>query len=543
MNNVLHILMAQQNYTVGAIENNTQQILDVVVQYQSKVDMIVFSELAITGYPPEDWLFRAEFQHDVDDALKKIQAAVEDVYVIVGHPALNQAKRFNAVSILHKGKKIAQYYKRHLPNYGIFDEKRYFESGSEACVFLVKGKRVGVVICEDLWAPGPWEETVNAGAELIVSPNASPFERHKSYKREEIIRLRQSAEGRVPVVYVNTVGGQDELVFDGQSFVMNELGEVCCRAKAFEADLSELEYQFSASSGNTIFQHDAPDNSIAMIYQALVLGTRDYIYKNGFKGAIVGLSGGIDSALTLAIAVDALGADCVEAVMMPSRYTADISLEDAKAEINALQVAAREISIEPAFEAFLSSLGISNSICSQQLTLQNIQARCRGILLMALSNETGKLLLTTGNKSEMAMGYCTLYGDMAGSLAVLKDVLKTWVYRLSNYRNSLSKTPIIPQRVIERAPSAELAFDQKDEDSLPPYDILDNVLEQYIEKNKSPADIIHSGVDAAIVQRVISLLHQNEYKRRQSAPGIKVSSCAFGRDWRYPLTSGRRKFS
>lgn len=531
----LRFLISQQNFVVGAIENNAQQMIEVIERFQAQlsVDVIIFSELSLTGYPPEDWLFRTEFQNQVTLFLEKIQKSVKETYVIVGHPLFGKEGCYNTASVLYQGKIIAQSFKQLLPNYGIFDEKRYFIPGNTSCVFEVKGEKIGLLICEDLWGEGPWKKAVGAGAKLIISPNASPFERHKREEREAVIRKRQQTEGNVPVIYVQGVGGQDELVFDGQSFVMNAEGEVCWRAKAFEPD----EYVFSFPFGSVGASGARPSEGRAplaptesLIYQALVLGTRDYVCKNGFKGVLLGLSGGIDSALTLAIAVDALGADAVEAVMMPSRYTADMSLEDAQAEIDALKVSSRIISIEPTFNAFLSSFTSPlNSI-----TQQNLQARCRGTLLMALSNETGKLLLTTGNKSELAVGYCTLYGDMNGGFAVLKDVLKTWVYRLAHYRNTFS--PIIPERVLTRAPSAELAPDQTDQDSLPPYEILDSIIEQYVEKRQSPEAIIASGIDAATVKRIIRLIHLNEYKRRQAAPGVKISRCAFGKDWRYPMT-------
>jgi NAD+ synthase (glutamine-hydrolysing) len=528
----LRFLISQQNFFVGAIENNAQQMIEVIERYQaqSSVDVIIFPELSLTGYPPEDWLFRTEFQHRVELALKKTQDSVKETYVIVGHPSFSREGCFNTASVLHQGKIVTQYYKQLLPNYGIFDEKRYFTPGNTPCVFDVKGEKIGLLICEDLWGPGPWKKAVEAGAKLIISPNASPFERHKREEREAVIRKRQQMEGKVPVIYVHGVGGQDELVFDGQSFVMNAEGEVCWRGKAFEPDEHVLSlFDFSTNDHESLKKNHAQE---ALIYKALVLGTRDYVQKNGFKGVLLGLSGGIDSALTLAIAVDALGADAVEAVMMPSRYTADMSLEDAQAEIKALNISSRLISIEPTFNAFLSSFPAPLN----NITQQNLQARCRGTLLMALSNETGKLLLTTGNKSELAVGYCTLYGDMNGGFAVLKDVLKTWVYRLAHYRNTLSA--VIPERVLTRAPSAELAPDQTDQDSLPPYEILDSIIEQYVEKRQSPEIIVSSGIDATIVERVIRLIHLNEYKRRQAAPGVKISHCAFGKEWRYPMTQG-----
>lgn len=533
----LRFLISQQHFLVGAIENNTQQMMEVIKRNHASAEVIIFPELSLTGYPPEDWLFRKEFQQRVDLAFKTIQGAVKNTWVIVGHPLYENGQCFNVASVLHQGKVIAQCYKQLLPNYGIFDEKRYFSPGKNlSSIFEVKGEKIGLLICEDIWGRGPWKKTVEAGAKLIISPNASPFTRHKRDEREAIVRQRQHTEGAVPLIYVHGVGGQDELVFDGQSFVMDAKGEVCWRAKAFEPD--EYIFSFAHESIKSPLtpsfnkggyrEHFLPTE--ALIYQALVLGTRDYVYKNGFKGALLGLSGGIDSALTLAIAVDALGSEAVEAVMMSSRYTAEMSLEDALAEIKALGVSSREISIEPTFEAFLASLPTPLN----GITQQNLQARCRGTLLMALSNETGKLLLTTGNKSELAVGYCTLYGDMNGGFAVLKDVLKTWVYRLAHYRNTLS--PVIPERVLTRAPSAELAFDQTDQDSLPPYEILDKIIEQYVEKIKTPEEIIGSGIDRMIVQKIIRLIHRNEYKRRQAAPGVKISHCAFGRDWRYPMT-------
>ena len=542
----LRVLVAQQNYTVGAIEANTAQIIEVIEHHQARhsdalpVDIVVFSELSITGYFPQDWLFRDDFQKRVDKALEKIQTATRHLYVMVGHPRYKEndnsqsGKRFNSVSIFHEGKVIAQYDKQLLPNYGVFDEKRYFDPGNNACVFLVKDQPIGVLICEDLWQSGPWKKLVDQNAKLIIALNASPFHEQKYREREKIVQERQKDEGAVPLIYANAVGGQDELIFDGQSFAMNQAGIVCARAKAYVPDMMTVDIEI----GKSITLQKNPMmpllSSEASLYQALVLGTRDYIKKNGFKKVLIGLSGGIDSALTLAIAVDALGAECVEAVMMPSRYTAPMSREDAILEIKALGINFREISIEPIFETLFARVGVTQN----KVTLENLQARCRGILLMALSNETGSLVLTTSNKSEMAVGYCTLYGDMCGGFAVLKDVLKTKVYQLAHYRNSLSNEPVIPLRVIERAPSAELAFDQTDQDSLPPYDILDSILVQYMEENKSIEDIIASGIEANMVYSIRRLLHLNEYKRGQAPPGPKVTPRAFGGDWRYPITHG-----
>lgn len=524
----LRVVMAQQNYIIGAVEHNAKQIMDVILEHQANSDIIVFSELSLTGYLLEDWVYRAEFHQRVEKALTAIQAIVENCYVFIGYPWKKKEKLFNMAVVFYEGHAIQKYSKQHLPNYGIFDEKRYYSSGSSPCVFSINDVKVGLLICEDIWFPGPWKETVDAGAELIISLNASPFDKNKLSKRELVMRQRQANEGKVPVIYVNLVGGQDELIFDGQSLMMNAEGEVCYRAKVLESDM----LIFTLHMDEKIIPQPLPSllSQEALIYQALVLGTRDYATKNGFNSALVGLSGGIDSALVLAIAVDAFGPENVEAVMMPSCYTSLMSQEDALEEIEALGVQSREISIETVLDSFV--MGLDNNV--KNITEQNLQARIRGVFLMALSNETGKLLLTTSNKSETAVGYCTLYGDMCGGLAVIKDILKTYVYRLAEYRNTLGA--VIPTRVLERAPSAELAFEQTDQDSLPPYEILDKILEQYIEQTKTPDEIIATGIDAKIVSEIIQLLHRNEYKRRQSAPGLKVSYCAFGRDWRYPIT-------
>jgi NAD+ synthase (glutamine-hydrolysing) len=426
--------------------------------------------------------------------------------------------------------------KHHLPNYGVFDEKGYFTPGPGFAVAEVAGVPLGITICEDIWLPEPARAAVDAGARLLVNLNASPFHVGKRDEREAEVG-RRARDTTCPVVYVNLVGGQDELVFDGESFVLDAAGQVCARAPAFQAGLFAVD--FSVEEGSVkplpgdVKAHAA---ELASIYEALVLGVRDYIEKNGFHGAVIGLSGGIDSALTLAIAVDAIGAEQVEAVMMPSRYTADISLEDARAEAEILGVSYHEIPIEKPFEAFLDILADAFAGRARDTTEENIQARCRGLILMALSNKQGRIVLTTGNKSEMSVGYATLYGDMAGGFAPIKDVPKLLVYRLCEYRNGIA--PVIPQRVIDRPPSAELAPDQKDEDSLPPYEALDPILEAYIEDDRSIEDIVDMGFEEDTVRRIAGLVDRNEYKRRQSPPGVRISQRAFGRDRRYPITSG-----
>jgi NAD+ synthase (glutamine-hydrolysing) len=439
---------------------------------------------------------------------------------------------FNAASLLREGAVVASYHKHHLPNYGVFDERRYFAAGDEACVVNICGTRVGITVCEDLWFPGPVERAAAAGAQVVVNLNASPFHLNKSDDRIEAARQRIST-ARVPLLYVNLVGGQDELLFDGESFVMDAAGHVTQRARAFEEGLHLVTL---TPDGPVAVPSFPPCGEEESVYRALVLAVRDYIGKNGFGGAVLGLSGGIDSALTLAVAVDAIGAERVEAVMMPSRYTAQMSLDDARAEAELLGARYSVIPIEPAFEAFRATLAQEFAGFAPDVTEENMQARCRGVLLMAISNKKHKIVLTTGNKSEMAVGYATLYGDMAGGFDVLKDVPKTLVFRVAAWRNGRSH--VIPQRVIDRPPSAELAPDQKDTDSLPPYEVLDPILERYVERDESPEQIIEAGFDETTVWRVVRMVDRNEYKRRQAAPGPRVTRRAFGRDRRYPITNG-----
>ena len=535
----LRLVLAQLDFLVGDVAGNAARMAAAAARARDELhaDGIVFPELALTGYPPEDLLLRPAMDDRVRAGLAQLVAAARGIDLIVGYPRRVQDRLYNAVSLLRDGAVVATYHKQLLPNYSVFDEKRYFSAGSEPCVVPMKGIPVGLTVCEDVWQPGPVEQSAAAGARLVVNINASPFHLAKRVEREAALRARSTA-ARVPLVYLNLVGGQDELVFDGESFVMAASGEVTQRLRAWEQELVATEFRCDAAGRVVPLPGPvaAPLADEASLYRALVLGVRDYVDKNRFAGAVIGLSGGIDSALTLAIAVDALGAGRVEAVMMPSRYTAAMSREDAQAEAAALGVDYRVIPIEPAFEAFLALLREEFAGTRTDVTEENIQARCRGILLMAISNKKGKIVLTTGNKSELAVGYATLYGDMAGGFAPIKDVPKTLVYRLARYRNGLGA--VIPQRVFDRPPTAELAPDQKDEDSLPPYPVLDAILERYIERDMGAEQIVADGFDAATVRRCVAMVNRNEYKRRQAPPGVRVSRRAFGRDRRYPITAG-----
>jgi NAD+ synthase (glutamine-hydrolysing) len=535
----VRIVLAQLDFLVGDVAGNAARISAAAerARVELQADCVVFPELALTGYPPEDLLLRPALNDRVRAGLERLAREVRGIDLIVGYPRLFEGRLYNAASVLRDGMIVATYHKQLLPNYSVFDEKRYFVAGAEPCVVPIKGIPVGLTICEDIWQPGPVEQSVGAGAHLVININASPFHLAKRVEREAALRARILAT-RVPIVYINLVGGQDELVFDGESFVMDAGGAVTLRARAWEQELVAAEFRRD-DAGHVVPVPGAvaaPLADDASLYRAIVLGVRDYIDKNRFGGVVIGLSGGIDSALTLAIAVDALGHARVEAVMMPSRYTADMSRDDAQAEAAALGVEYRVIPIEPAFEAFLAMLREEFAGARADTTEENIQARCRGIILMAISNKKGKIVLTTGNKSELAVGYATLYGDMAGGYAPIKDVPKTLVYRLARYRNGID--PVIPARVFERPPSAELAPDQKDEDSLPPYPVLDAILERYIEKDMGAEQIVSEGFDAATVRRCVAMVNRNEYKRRQAPPGVRISRRAFGRDRRYPITSG-----
>jgi len=534
----LRLVVAQTNLLVGGIKENLERIIQLAAQARDehKADAVVFPELALTGYPPEDLLLRPGLYERVAEGLIRLRRDIKGIHVILGYPEKTPQGVYNAAVVLRDGEIIANARKHYLPNYSVFDEKRYFIPGDGPCVVAIAGVPIGITLCEDIWYPDPARDQVEAGARLIVTLNASPYHLHKSGEREHVITDRVR-ENRVPVVYANLVGGQDELIFDGDSFVMNAEGHLVQRMPAFTEGLFGVDFDVS---GNQVVPHlgtlAEPLSQEASVYEALVLGVRDFVTKNGFEGVIIGLSGGIDSAVTLAVAVDALGAEQVEAVMMPSRYTSDMSVEDAAEEADILGVEHHVIPIEACFEAFLASLKTEFAGLPVDTTEENIQARCRGVILMAISNKKHKMVLTTGNKSEMAVGYATLYGDMAGGYDVLKDVPKTLVYRLAQYRNSLSE--VIPRRVIERPPSAELAPDQQDTDSLPPYDILDGILEMYVEQDHGLEDIVAAGYERDTVIRVINMVDRNEYKRRQAAPGIRITPRAFGRDRRYPITSG-----
>jgi len=537
----LRVVMAQLDFLVGDIAGNMDKIMTAAAEARDRLhaDLIVFPELTLTGYPPEDLLLRPGFIRQVEPALQSLCKEIQGITAIVGGPLPTPDGLRNAAVALGNGRIQATYYKQWLPNYSVFDEKRYFTPGADPAVFTVAGTRVGMTICEDVWLPGPVAQAAGAGAQLLVNLNASPYHAGKGGQRLAALRHRVR-EGRIPIIYVNLLGGQDELVFDGGSLVVGADGALIQRAPFFEAGLYPVDFHSSAEGAIPVPGPVAEEPGLEEgIYRALVLGVRDYVEKNGFAGVVLGLSGGIDSALTLAIAVDALGAKRVEAVLLPSRYTADMSNTDAELEAKALGVSYRVMPIEPAFQTFLDILQPVLAGRAPDSTEENVQARCRGVLLMAISNKTGKLVLTTGNKSETAVGYSTLYGDLAGGFAPIKDVLKTMVYRLAAWRNQ--PTAVIPQRVFDRPPSAELRPDQTDQDSLPPYEVLDAILHGYVEEDRSVEELIGAGFDRATVERIARLVIINEYKRRQAAPGVRITPRAFGRDRRYPITSGFRR--
>jgi NAD+ synthase (glutamine-hydrolysing) len=536
----LRIALAQLNLFVGDVGGNAQRVIDTAAEARDRLqaDLVLFPELALSGYPPEDLLFHKGMKRQVAAALERVRSEVKGVSVMAGYPDYTEDSIYNAAALIRDGKVVANYHKQELPNYLVFDEKRYFKPGQESCVVEMNGIRVGLLICEDIWEPKPARAAQAAGAQVLVVINGSPYSLNYQRRREDIARARIKDTG-LPIVYVNMLGGQDELIFDGGSFAMNAAGEVVQRAPPFKEQLFAVDIDLIDGKAVPRSGHIEPELSEeASVYNALVLGVRDYVSKHRFPGVVLGLSGGIDSALTLAIAVDALGAERVHAVMMPSRYTSQMSLDDAALQARTLGVGYDVISIEGMFEAALGALKPVFAGREPDTTEENIQARCRGLMLMAISNKTGRMVLTTGNKSEMAVGYATLYGDMAGGFAPIKDCSKLLVYRLAHYRNSITKA--IPPRVIERAPSAELRHEQKDSDSLPPYDVLDPILELFIEDNLSVDEISARGFDRATVGRVLEMVKRNEYKRRQAPPGVRISDRAFGRDWRYPITSGYR---
>ena len=548
---IVKVALAQINATVGDLDGNVERIVAAArLAYEQGARLVLTPELSLCGYPPEDLLLRPAFMGACEVALERCAQALADLeglVVVVGHPhqfgdlgdvrskSVAVQLRYNAASALAGGRVVSTYCKRELPNYQVFDERRYFASGRDsdlpALVVKVGGVAFGILICEDAWFDEPAELAKAAGAEVLCVVNASPFHLGKLVEREERMAHRARATG-LPLLYAHLAGGQDEIVFDGASFALDPSGHVGARAAMFEEDLAIVDVTTGSVRGMVA---DIPSIE-AQAWAALVVGVRDYVGKNGFPGVLLGLSGGIDSALVLAVAVDALGAGRVRCVMMPSPYTAPISWIDARDMAERLGVRYDEISILPMFEAFKASLAAEFAGLPEDATEENIQARVRGTLLMALSNKFGSIVLTTGNKSEMATGYCTLYGDMAGGFAVIKDVAKTLVYRLAEWKNAQGPE-VIPRRIITRPPSAELRAEQTDQDSLPPYDVLDAILERYMEDDESIEEIVAAGLPRADVERVTRLIKVNEYKRRQSPIGIRITHRAFGRDWRYPITS------
>ena len=538
MNEKISIVLAQIDLIVGDITGNTERILEYCerAKDESDADLIVFPELSISGYPPEDLLLHSGLKRRITEAMESIKLNVRGIAVLVGFPEYTQDHIFNSCVVYYNNKELIRYRKHALPNYSVFDEKRYFTSGDETAVFELHGTKIGINICEDIWYSQPACHAKLAGAELIVVINGSPYQKDGQNLRELTIKKRIS-EVKIPIIYLNLVGGQDELIFDGASFVMNVEGEVTYRAPAFEETIACIEFERIKENvipiSNSI---ESKLEEIESVYKALVKGTKDYILKHNFPGVVLGLSGGIDSALTLAIACDAIGNENVRAVMMPFKYTSTMSLEDAQLQSSILDIQYDILPIETLYDAANTLLVPIFGGADIDATEENIQSRARCILLMAISNKTGLMLLTTGNKSEMAVGYATLYGDMAGGFAPIKDCTKTMVKRLAEYRNSISQ--VIPQRVIDREPSAELRDNQQDSDSLPPYELLDPILEAFIEEDLSVMEIVKRGYDKILVTSILEMVKRNEYKRRQAPPGIRISNRAFGRDWRYPITSG-----
>jgi NAD+ synthase (glutamine-hydrolysing) len=536
--NKLCIVVAQLNFWVGAIEKNTHKIIKAIDDARQRhADLVVFPELALSGYPPEDLLLSVQFKQAIAQALKKIEKHVQGISVLLGYPHYTSDAIYNAACLISEQAIEVIYHKQYLPNQGVFDEKRYFTAGTEPCVFTLKEQSIGVLICEDLWHADPALAVKKAGAQMIVCLNASPFDTTKEELRKCIAQKR-ALETHCPVIYVQLVGGQDDLVFDGGSFAVEKSGQICLGADLFKEHLLMIE---STCVDQSIYlstdQMVQPSISVEeKIYRALRLGLQDYVIKNHFNTVLIGVSGGLDSALVLALAVDALGSDQVTAVFLPSRYTSQLSRTLFDELVRKLHVKHQIISIEPSFNVVLNSLGLDPDHPPEGRLTENIQARCRAVLLMALSNQTGALVLNTSNKSEIAVGYTTLYGDTIGGFSVLKDVTKTQIYRLAKYLNTTYET--FSETLLLRPPSAELAHEQKDEDTLPPYSILDVILEMYLEQGKTEKQICMEGFDEQIVRRVISLIHQNEHKRRQTAMGPRVSTRAFHRERRYPISSG-----
>jgi NAD+ synthase (glutamine-hydrolysing) len=536
----LRCVMAQLDLVVGDVQGNTSRVIEAAIRARDEfhADLVMVPELAVSGYPPEDLLFHQGLRAQVAHSIERLKSELRGITLVAGFPEYEESRIFNSAVVIRDGVVLANHRKACLPNYRVFDEKRYFTAGTLATTVELNGIKTGILVCEDVWEPEPAAAARRAGAEVLLVINASPYEVNKQIQRERDVVGRRVAETGLPLLFVNLIGGQDELVFDGNSFVMNARGEVTLRAPAFTEGLYAVDLEADTGGGiepkpGSLSPLQGEEESV---YGALVLGTRDYVNKHRFPGVVLGLSGGVDSALTLCIAVDALGPDRVHSVAMPSRYTSQMSKDDAALQASWLKVKHSEISIEGMFEATLAALKHEFAGRPPDTAEENIQSRCRGVLLMGISNKTGRMLLTTGNKSEMAVGYATLYGDMAGGFAPIKDCSKLLVYRLAAWRNAQSQ--VIPARVIERPPSAELRPDQKDTDSLPPYEVLDPILEAFIEEDLSVDQIAARGFDQPTVGRILDLVKRNEYKRRQAPPGVRVSGRAFGRDWRYPITSG-----
>ena len=538
MKNKISIVLAQLDLAVGDISGNTKLIIDSCekAKNQHNADLIIFPELSISGYPPEDLLLHSGFKRRINDALNSIKDEVAGISALIGFPDYSDDSIYNACAVFRDKEEIVKYRKEALPNYSVFDEKRYFTSDEQPSVFELKGKKIGINICEDIWHKSAAMKAKESGAEIIIVINGSPYEKDGQSKRENIVKQR-ALQTDVPIVYLNMIGGQDELVFDGASFVMSKNGEIKYRATSFEESMDLFEFELINDECAPIKSNISSKLSVEeSVYKALVRGTKDYIEKHNFSGVVMGLSGGIDSALTLSIACDAIGSDKVRAVMMPYLFTSAMSLEDAQCQADTLNIKYDILPISSLYDSTVDLLQPIFLNSKKDSTEENIQSRARGLLLMAISNKTGSMLLTTGNKSEMAVGYATLYGDMAGGFAPIKDCTKTMVKKLAKYRNMISE--VIPNRVIEREPSAELRENQHDSDSLPPYDLLDPILEAFIEKDLSVEEIVERGFERETVTSILEMVKRNEYKRRQAPPGVRISNRAFGRDWRYPITSG-----
>ena len=538
MKNKISIVLAQLDLAVGDISGNTKLIIDSCekAKNQHNADLIIFPELSISGYPPEDLLLHSGFKRRINDALNNIKDEVAGISALIGFPDYNDDSIYNACAVFRDKEEIVKYRKEALPNYSVFDEKRYFTSDEQPTVFELKGKKIGINICEDIWHKSAAMKAKESGADLIIVINGSPYEKDGQSKRENIVKQR-ALQTDLPIVYLNMIGGQDELVFDGASFVMSKNGEIKYRATSFEESMDLFEFDLINNECVPIKSNISSKLSVAeSVYKALVRGTKDYIEKHKFSGVVMGFSGGIDSALTLSIACDAIGSDKVRAVMMPYLFTSAMSLEDAQCQADTLNIKYDILPISSLYDSTVDLLQPIFLNSEKDSTEENIQSRARGLLLMAISNKTGSMLLTTGNKSEMAVGYATLYGDMAGGFAPIKDCTKTMVKKLAKYRNTISE--VIPNRVIEREPSAELRENQHDSDSLPPYDVLDPILEAFIEEDLSVEEIVERGFERETVTSILEMVKRNEYKRRQAPPGVRISNRAFGRDWRYPITSG-----